>query len=130
MLDPGITADLLEEKLMRIEHKIPDDTQLHNAIREAIRHLRGEDDDIMLSADAVRSFSVAFSLGAEIACYLERRGYYKPEAVIVQNMSGTVIIIHNGVGRETFSVADYNRTWRLYAKYPDAQERQKHQWEA
>lgn len=129
MLDPGIAADLLEEKLMLIEHKIPDDTQLHGAIREVIRYLRKGDEDLMYSMKAIRDFQVAFGIGAEIACYLERRGYYKPEAVIAQNMSGTVLVVHDGVGREAFNLADYNRTWRLYEQYPDAQERMRHKWE-
>ena len=78
MMDPGITADILEEKLLLIEHIIPDDVQLMAALREAIRQMRGKKTDIMITEEEVMDFQVAFSIGARIACYLERRGYYKP----------------------------------------------------
>ena len=128
MMDPGITADILEEKLLLIEHQFPDDAQLMSAIREAIRTLRGQKQDILISMEEVMDFQVAFSIGAEIACYLERRGYYRPEAVIVENASGSVLVIHDGTGRERYNLADYNRTWRLFSRYPDAQERHAHEW--
>ena len=128
MMDPGITADILEEKLLLIEHQFPDDAQLMGAIREAIRTLRGQKQDIMISEEELMDFQVAFSIGAEIACYLERRGYYRPEAVIVENASGSVLVIHDGAGRERYNIADYNRTWRLFSRYPDAQERHAHEW--
>ena len=128
MMDPGITADILEEKLLLIEHSIPDDVQLMAALREAIRQMRGKKTDIMITEEEVMDFQVAFSIGARIACYLERRGYYKPEAVIVENASSTVLIIQDGVGRERFNIADYNKTWRLFSSFPDAMERHKHAW--
>lgn len=129
MLDPGITADILEEKLLLVEKNIQDDGQLAGAIRDAIRHLRGKkEDDIMCTQEEIMDFQTAFSIGAQIACYLERRSYYKPEAVIVENASNSVLVIHDGVGRERFGMADYNRTWRLFHRYPDATERQKHAW--
>ena len=128
MMDPGITADILEEKLLLIEHSIPDDVQLMAALREAIRQMRGRKTDIMITEEEVMDFQVAFSIGARIACYLERRGYYKPEAVIVENASSTVLIIQDGVGRERFNIADYNKTWRLFSRFPDAMERHKHAW--
>ncbi|MBQ9342800.1 MAG: hypothetical protein IJT99_01250 [Clostridia bacterium] len=128
MLDPGITADILEEKLLLVEKNIQDDGQLADAIRDAIGHLRGKREDIMCSPEEIANFQVAFSIGAQIACYLERRSYYKPEAVIVENASNSVLVIHDGVGRERFNMADYNRTWRLFHRYPDAAERHKHAW--
>lgn len=128
MLDPRITADLLEEKLATVIHVMPDDDQLHGAMRDAIRHLRQDERNTMLTIEQIRDFKTAFSVGAEIACYMERRGYYKPEAVVVENMSETMLMIRDAVSRESLGLASYNLTWRLYSEYPSAHERQKHKW--
>lgn len=128
MLDRGITADLLEEKLMTLEQMIPEDTQLHGAMREAMRYLREEKREPACSEGEVRDFAHTLDRGTEVACYLETRGRPQISAVIAQNANDGGITVHDGVGRVYLPFAEYNRKWRIYREMPCAEQRTEQQW--
>lgn len=128
MLDRGITADLLEEKLMTLEQLAPEDRQLHGAVREAVRYLRAEKQEIACSESEVRDFAQALERGNEIACYLDRRGTPQITAVIVQSANDDWIAANDGVERLRLSLADYNKKWRIYRELPCAAQRTAQRW--
>ncbi len=128
MLDRGITADLLEEKLMTLEQLMPEDKQLHGAVREAIRELRGEKSSPACSEGEVRDFAHALERGSEVACYLELRKQPQISAVIVQRATETMIVVHDGVDRLGLMYEGYNHTWRMYRELPSAEQRTAWKW--
>ena len=128
MLDPGMTAGLLEERLMRVEEEMPDDKLLPAAMRSAMRHLR-EADITILTKEEVRAFAGILETGAEVACYMETYGYYRPEGCIVYAMRDPWVWVTTSNGEaKSLHMADYNRKWRLWEKYPGGTERHHNAW--
>lgn len=128
MLDRGLTADLLEERLMLVESQMPGDTVTPAAMRSAMRHLREGKQDLMYSLEEVKAFRGALDTGAEIACYMETKGFYKPEACIVFSMHGDSCFVRTSSENITLGLEDYNRKWRLWAQYPGGHERREKEW--
>lgn len=129
MLDRGMTAGLLEERLMLVEKEMPEDKLLPAAMRSAIRHMKEKEISLMYTAEEVAGFAGILKTGAEIACYLERKGYYKPEGCIVYAASPDTLFLSTSVGSESMALDRYNRDWRLWAQYPDGMERHKRAWD-
>lgn len=129
MLDRGITADLLEENLQHVEREMQENRILPMAMRSAMRQLREGAGDTLYSAEEAEAFAGAFGAGAEIACYLERRGYYKPEGCIAYALREGLMWISTSSGTaEGLRMRDYGRSWRLWSQYPAGEERNRARW--
>lgn len=129
MIDRGMTANLLEERLMLVEERLPEEKTLPMAMRCAMRHLREGGGETLLSAEEVRAFRPVMAFGTGIACYLERKGYYKPEACIVTQINDQEIRVVDGTGmRLWLRLEDYGKIWRLWEQWPDGLERHGKAW--
>lgn len=129
MLDRGLTADLLEERLALVESQMPEDTVTPAAMRSAMRHLREDKQDLLYSLEEVKAFQGMLDTGAEIACYLEIKGYYKAQGCIVYRIGGGCAFVATTDGRLVYMLEEYNRQWRLWAQYPGGHERREKEWE-
>ena len=130
MIDAGMTANLLEERLMLVEDKLPEEMVLPMAMRSAMRHLRERNGETLYTLEEVRSFRAAIEVGAEIACYLERKGYYRIEACIITRVHDNDIRITDSAGMHIWlKLEDYGKIWRLLAQWPDGLERHGKGWE-
>ena len=115
---------------MKVEQAMPDDQLLPAAMRSAMRHLREKDTGRMYTLEDVRTFAGILSTGAEIACYIEHKGYYRPEGCIVYAAREEWLWITTSNGTaESLNVNDYDRTWRLWTQYPDGTERYRQEWD-
>ena len=129
MLDRGLTADLLEERLMLVESQMPEDIVTPAAMRSAMRYLREDKQDLLYSRAEVEAFKGALETGAEIACYLEVKGYYKPMGCIVYAMHALTVFVVTSGETINLNLEDYNHKWRLWAQYPGGHERREKEWE-
>ena len=131
MIDRGMTADLLEEHLEQIEKHMPGYQALPGAIRSAIRHLRADDTNKPYTRQEVEAFADTMKTGAVISCYMETKGYFKPEGCIVYAVQGyNVFVTESGGINGSYKLEEYGRTWRLWPEYPSGHARVASEWEA
>jgi hypothetical protein len=130
MLDKGLTADLLEEYVARVESRDQKEMDaMPAAMRSAIRHLREAGESTIYSRSEVEDFAGELTCGMEIACYLETRDYYKVEGAIVYAVRGGFVRFDTRGGLvSNMPLEDYNRTWRLWEKRPNGAERFQTKW--
>ncbi len=106
-------------------------SQVRGAMRAAERLLREEEAAEPLTEEEVRLLMANTARGQEYALYLEDRGYPKVQAAILDSAygDGVRVIYSNGM-RYIMEMQDYNRTWRLWAKYPSGVEMKVNEWRA
>ena len=104
---------------------------LSGALRTAEKLLREEPEATPLTVDEIRTLMDGTCRGREYALYIEDRGYYKMQAVIMDSANGNFarVIYANGM-RYMLDINDYNRTWRLWSSYPSGIEMKKSEWRA
>ena len=128
MIDRGLTADLLEALLEKTD--TGDDDMLPAVMRDAIHALREDAAQQPMTMDELRAAAGILDTVEDLACYLERRGYYKTEGVILYAIRGRVACM-TASNREMLqlSLDSYGREWRLWRERPSGNAR-RYAWEA
>lgn len=103
--------------------------EIRAVLREAEKILRAEEKKRPLTADDVRLMMRDMERGMGYAVYLEDRGYYMIEPVIIDRAlyEGVQLTYGNGM-RYAFELKDYNKTWRLWDSVPSGVEMKMAEW--
>lgn len=120
-----MTADLLEAMLEKAE--TGNDGMLPSVMREAMHALREDAGSRPMGAEEVRDLRGILQAAEEIACYLERRGYYRTEGVIVYAIRGRLVrMVTSAREMLQLSLDSYGREWRLWRERPSGEARRQY----
>ncbi len=123
-----LTALQLAEQLEMLARQTKD-AQLRGALKMAEEQLREREKAKPLTESEVRLLFENTERGMEFCVYVEDRGYYKPlPAILDRAYKDSARVVYSNGMHYMLEMRDYNRTWRLWAKYPSGVEMKNEDW--
>lgn len=118
--------------MMASRRKSEKDAELRGLMRQAEKHLRDLSATVKsrpLTEDEVRLMASCTDRSVELCAYVEDRRYYKPVPAIITRMVGDGIrAVYSSGMYDVLELKNYNRTWRLWAKYPSGVDMKMMDW--
>lgn len=116
--------ELMAQKLKGQRHE-----ELRGVLKMAEKQMREKEKALPLTEDEVRLLMAGTERGMEYAVYVEDRGYYKPMPALMDSaMVDSIRVTYSNGMRYMLEMRDYNRTWRLWEKYPSGVEMKMKDW--
>lgn len=123
-----LTALQLAEQLELLAGHVKSE-RVRGALKLAEKQLRGAEKEKPLTEAEVRQLMDNLERGMEFAVYVEDRGYPMPmPALLDRKLNDSIHVMYSNGMRYVLEMKDYNRTWRLWGRYPSGVEMKLAEW--
>lgn len=123
-----LTALQLAEQLDLLSGHVKSE-RVRGALKLAEKQLREAEKEDPLTEEEVKQLMENLERGMEFAVYVEDRGYPKPmPALMDRKLNDSIRVMYSNGMRYVLELKDYNRTWRLWARYPSGVEMKMKEW--